>query len=50
VINVPGVVKAVAERLGWREESLRWRLGGTEEISRELHAIPLFLETTQEAY
>lgn len=49
VINMPGVVKAVAEHLGWQAESLRWRLGGTEEISRQLHVIPLLLETTQAA-
>ncbi len=44
VLNVAGVVKAVATRLGWPESDLRWSLGPTEEISRELHAIPLILE------
>ncbi|MDR1659740.1 MAG: hypothetical protein LBR94_05300, partial [Desulfovibrio sp.] len=50
VINVSGIAKAVAERLGWRAENLQWRLGGTEEINRELHAIPLLLETTRAAH
>lgn len=44
VLNVAGVAKAVATRLGWPESDLRWSLGPTEEISRELHAIPLILE------
>lgn len=44
VLNVPGVAKAVATRLGWPEGDLRWHLGPTEEISREMHAIPLILE------
>ncbi|MDR2055198.1 MAG: hypothetical protein LBQ10_04950 [Desulfovibrio sp.] len=50
VINVSGIVKAVAEHLGWRTENLQWRLGSTEEISHELHAIPLLLETAQTAH
>ncbi|MDR2573681.1 MAG: hypothetical protein LBC94_04965 [Desulfovibrio sp.] len=45
VINVAGIAKAVAKHLGWQTENPRWRLGGTEEISRELHVIPLFLES-----
>lgn len=44
VLNVAGVAKAVAARLGWPEGELRWSLGPTEEISREMHAIPLILE------
>ena len=43
VLNVAGVAKAVAARLGWPETS-RWSLEPTEEISHELHAIPLVLE------
>ena len=46
VINVAGIARAVAKHLGWQAEKPQWRLGGTEEISRELHAIPLFLENT----
>ncbi|MDR1776254.1 MAG: hypothetical protein LBR31_00300 [Desulfovibrio sp.] len=47
VINVPGIAKTVAEHLGWETEGLRWRLGATEETSRELHAIPLILERSR---
>ena len=43
VLNVAGVAKAVAARLGWPETN-RWSLEPTEEISHELHAIPLVLE------
>ncbi|MDR3358055.1 MAG: hypothetical protein LBN96_04210 [Desulfovibrio sp.] len=50
VINVPGIVKSVAERLGWQAESLQWRLGSTEEISSRLHAIPLLLEIVRTAH
>ncbi|MDR2745439.1 MAG: hypothetical protein LBB66_09665 [Desulfovibrio sp.] len=49
VINVPGLVKAVAEHLGWQTENLQWRLGNTEEINSRLHVIPLLLETAQAA-
>lgn len=42
VLNVAGVARAVADHLGWTEVS--WKLGATEEISRELHAIPLLLQ------
>ena len=38
-----GVAKAVAKRLGWPENT-PWKLEPTEEISHELHAIPLVLE------
>lgn len=44
VLNVADVAKAVATRLGWPQGDMRWSLGPTEEISRELHAIPLILE------
>lgn len=43
VLNVAGVAKAVAKRLGWPENT-PWKLEPTEEISHELHAIPLVLE------
>jgi hypothetical protein len=46
VIDVGGLVKSVAEHLGWQQENLQWRIGTTEEISRELHAIPLILTKT----
>ena len=41
VLNVAGVARDVAARLGWPAESIKWKLGHTEEISRELHIIPL---------
>ena len=44
ILNVAGVASAVAQELGWPAESLHWKLGHTEEVSRELHAIPLILE------
>ena len=44
VLNVAGVARAIAQKLGWPEESINWRLGTTEEISRKLHAIPFLLE------
>ena len=40
VLNVAGVVRSMAERLGWAPDKVSWTLGHTEEISRELHAIP----------
>ena len=44
VLNVAGVARDVAQRLGWPVESLKWKLGHTEEVSNEVHAIPLTLE------
>lgn len=43
VLNVAGVVQAVAERLAWPSEDVSWSLEATEEMSRELHAIPLII-------
>ncbi len=43
VLDVAGVAKEVAQRLGWPENT-PWKLEPTEEISPELHAIPLVLE------
>ncbi len=42
ILNVAGVARAVAQHLGWSD--VNWQLGSTEEISRELHAIPLMLQ------
>jgi hypothetical protein len=44
VLNVAGVARDVAEHMGWPEKSVAWRLGHTEEVSRELHVIPLVVE------
>ena len=44
VLNVAGVARDVGKRLGWPTESLKWRLGHTEEVNSEVHAIPLTLE------
>lgn len=44
VLNVAGVAHEVAERMGWPKEAVVWRLGHTEEVSRELHVIPLVVE------
>ena len=41
VLNVAGVVRDVAVRLGWNPEGVTWHLGTTEEHSSALHAIPL---------
>lgn len=47
VLNVAGVARAVAERLGWDPDGVSWTLGSTEEISRQLHCIPLTLKKTK---
>ncbi len=44
ILNVAGVARNVAQQLGWAAESVKWKLGHTEEVSRELHAIPLIIE------
>lgn len=44
ILNVAGVASAVAHELGWPSDRVNWKLGHTEEVSRELHAIPLILE------
>ena len=46
ILNVAGVARAVAEKLGWPGDKVRWWLGHTEEVSRSLHVIPLYLERT----
>lgn len=44
VINVAGIAAAVAQRLQIPTQNLRWSLAPTQEISRELHRIPLRIE------
>ena len=44
ILNVAGVARDVGKRLGWPTESLKWKLGHTEEVNRELHVIPLEVE------
>ncbi|MBF0526337.1 MAG: pancreas/duodenum homeobox protein 1 [Deltaproteobacteria bacterium] len=41
VINVKGVVTKIQEALGERAKCLDWRLGPTQEISHQIHVIPL---------
>lgn len=41
VINVAGVVKGVADRMGWPLDKVKWELGRTEEHGAHLHCIPL---------
>lgn len=43
LLNVAGVAKAVAEKLGW-QGAPEWELMPVEEISDDLHIIPLRLE------
>lgn len=42
VLDVAGVARAVAGRLGWTGEPV-WELGATEEIDAETHLIPFLL-------
>ncbi|WP_165075122.1 MULTISPECIES: hypothetical protein [unclassified Desulfovibrio] len=42
VLDVAGVARAVAERLGWQGEPV-WELGPTEEVDAETHVIPFKL-------
>ena len=44
ILNVAGVARDVAAHLGWPAESIKWKLGHTEEVNRELHVIPLVVE------
>lgn len=44
VLNVSGLARDVAVHLGWPVDSITWHLENTEEINRELHAIPLVIE------
>ena len=45
VLDVAGVARAVAERLGWEGEP-EWDLGVTEEVDAATHVIPLTLKRT----
>ncbi len=42
VLDVAGVARAVAGRLGWQGEPV-WELGPTEEVDAETHLIPFLL-------
>ncbi|RRD69185.1 MULTISPECIES: hypothetical protein [unclassified Desulfovibrio] len=44
VLNVAGIVREVAAKLGWEADKTTWRLGRTEEQTQEVHLLPLFLE------
>ena len=43
VIDLPGVIRKIDARLDGQVEIKDWRLGRTEEISEDLHAIPLMI-------
>ncbi|MDR2487986.1 MAG: pancreas/duodenum homeobox protein 1 [Desulfovibrio sp.] len=43
VLNVKGVVEAVASAIGKSSDGLTWKLGATRELSSDLHAIPLLI-------
>ncbi|MCP4348958.1 MAG: pancreas/duodenum homeobox protein 1 [Desulfobacterales bacterium] len=41
VINIKGVVQEIDKLVGGQAKCAGWRLGATQEISKELHVIPL---------
>ena len=41
IINVKGLVKKIEEKLDGQVRCTEWKLGGTREITRDCHAIPL---------
>lgn len=41
VINIQGIVEEVDRLLGTRARCAGWSLGATQEVSRDLHLIPL---------
>lgn len=43
VLDVAGVARAVAERLGWDPAAIQWELGHTQEGDPHLHRIPFIL-------
>lgn len=43
LINVKGVVEAIAQKLEVAPESLSWELAKTEECSAQLHIVPLLV-------
>ena len=43
VINVTGLAGEIEKRLNGRFQCSGWELGGTRELSRDLHVIPLVL-------
>jgi len=43
VINIKGLVAAIAGKLGIDAEKITWQLKATKSISKELHIIPLQL-------
>lgn len=44
VIDIKGVTAELARWAGWADGTWEWSLGGTDEISRALHVIPLTLK------
>lgn len=43
VINIKGLVAAIAGKLGVNPDTVTWQLKATKSISKELHIIPLHL-------
>ena len=44
VIDIKSITADLARRAGWADGTWEWSLGGTDEISRALHVIPLTLK------
>lgn len=42
IINIQGLAEKVGEAVG-KKDSVNWKLGMTQEKSRELHIIPLYI-------
>lgn len=47
VINIKGLVDRIASKLDGNARLGEWSLGRTQQISRELHAIPLYIRIDQ---
>ncbi len=44
IINLTGVSKQIAQKIGWNPDEITVTLGRTEEQSRELHHIPFIIQ------
>ena len=43
LIDIPGVVKAVADLVDQASSERTWRLGATREVRHGMHVVPLFI-------
>ncbi len=43
IIDIEGLVQKITRLLGDRRQAVDWRLGGTREVSADLHLVPLIL-------